>query len=80
MAVTVESTAKLTGDIIHETVKIAQGAYVDGRCSPHFGKTQMRPAETALIMPPPGATSVSRPGEADKTAKGEKTEGAAKVH
>ena len=76
MAVTVESTAKLTGDIIHETVKIEQGAYVDGRCSPHFGKTQARPA----IMPPAASASASRPGEADKTAKGEKAEEPAKVH
>ena len=76
MAVTVERTAKLTGDIIHETVKIEEGAYVDGRCSPQFGKTQVRARRSCRRRrprPPRGRARPTRP-------RATKTEGAAKVH
>jgi len=44
MTVNIQNTARLTGDIIHEALHIDSGAYVDGRCSPYNGKTELEPA------------------------------------
>lgn len=37
--VMVSKTAHSTGDIIHESLQIEAGAYVDGHCRPEFGKS-----------------------------------------
>lgn len=55
MAVNVRKTARMTGDIIHETLQIDSGAYVDGHCSPHFGKADIRTMEPKAIPYAAGA-------------------------
>lgn len=42
--INIQTTARLTGDIIHEALNIDSGAYVDGRCSPYKGKAEFKPA------------------------------------
>lgn len=53
MTVTLQKTAKMTGDIIHQTVQIDSGAYIDGHCSPHFGKTEIRAITNKAVAPAP---------------------------
>lgn len=42
MTVTLEKTARMMGDIIHQALQIDSGALVDGHCSPHSGKAEVR--------------------------------------
>ena len=32
------STARMSGDVIHQDIRIESGAYIDGHCKPEFGK------------------------------------------
>lgn len=50
--VIVQKTARVTGDIIHKTVQIEAGAYVDGRVSPHLGGAEVRPAKPEAVSKP----------------------------
>lgn len=60
MTVIIQNTARLTGDIIHQSLQIDSGAYVDGHCSPHLGKAETRPTE------PKAVASAAEPERADK--------------
>lgn len=54
-SVIVAKTAHITGDIIHESLQIEAGAYVDGHCRPQFGKSEIKresPKPTAPTQPP----------------------------
>lgn len=66
MTVRIQSTARLTGDIIHQDLKIDSGAYVDGHCSPQLGKGESRPetAKPADSAPEPGRRGADKPEEA----------------
>lgn len=59
MTVNIQNTAKLLGDIIHQALQIDSGAYIDGRCSPNFGKAEPRAAEPKTAAP---AAKPERPG------------------
>ena len=37
--VVLTSTAHLSGDIVHQDIRIDSGAYVDGHCRPEYGRT-----------------------------------------
>lgn len=37
MTVRLDKPAKMTGDIVHQTLQVEPGAYLDGHCSPRFG-------------------------------------------
>jgi cytoskeletal protein CcmA (bactofilin family) len=37
-------TARMTGDVVHQDIKIESGAYVSGNLKPEAGKTDTRPA------------------------------------
>ena len=44
--VVLTGTARMTGDVVHQDIKIESGAFVDGHLKPEFGKTdnKSRPA------------------------------------
>lgn len=50
--VVVSKTARTTGDIIHDSLQIEAGAYVDGHCRPEFGKSNGK-----TTAPKAGATT-----------------------
>jgi cytoskeletal protein CcmA (bactofilin family) len=41
--VVLTSTAHMSGDVIHQDIKIDSGAYINGHCRPEFGKTAAKP-------------------------------------
>lgn len=49
--VVVSKTARSTGDIIHESLQIESGAYVDGHCRPQFGMSESKSAQTKPAAP-----------------------------
>ena len=59
------STARMTGDVVHQDIKIESGAFVDGHLKPEFGKeakSSPRPVSIARDVPKPGETA--KPSEA----------------
>ena len=38
--VVLTSTARMTGDVVHQEIAIQSGAFMDGHCKPEYGKTQ----------------------------------------
>jgi cytoskeletal protein CcmA (bactofilin family) len=43
--VVLTSTAHMSGDVIHQDIKIDSGAYIDGHCRPGLNKVDAKPAE-----------------------------------
>lgn len=41
------STAHMSGDVVHQDIRIESGAYIDGHCRPEFGKTTNKNAHAA---------------------------------
>jgi cytoskeletal protein CcmA (bactofilin family) len=41
--VVLTSTAHMSGDVVHQEIKIDSGAYINGYCRPDFGKTASKP-------------------------------------
>jgi cytoskeletal protein CcmA (bactofilin family) len=39
------STAHMSGDVIHQDIKIESGAYIDGHCRPGTNKVEGKPAD-----------------------------------
>lgn len=37
--VVLASTAHMSGDVVHQDIRIDSGAFIDGHCKPEFGKT-----------------------------------------
>lgn len=57
--VIIQATARVTGDIVHKSVQIDAGAYVDGRVSPHLGGAEVRPpAKPEIITSKPKTDAV----------------------
>ena len=52
------STAHMSGDVIHQDIKIDSGAYIDGHCRPEYGKAANKNAHTAAK---PAATAAATP-------------------
>jgi cytoskeletal protein CcmA (bactofilin family) len=42
--VVLTSTARMSGDIIHQDITIQSGAFMDGHCKPEYGKAKGAPA------------------------------------
>ncbi|MGH6983216.1 MAG: bactofilin family protein [Stellaceae bacterium] len=55
--VVLTSTAHMSGDIIHQDIKIDSGAYIDGHCRPEYGKAANKNAHAAA-KPAVAASSV----------------------
>jgi cytoskeletal protein CcmA (bactofilin family) len=51
--VVLTSTAHMSGDVIHQDIRIDSGAYIDGHCRPEYG----RPDGKAHAVQKPAATS-----------------------
>ncbi|HEY5047869.1 MAG TPA: polymer-forming cytoskeletal protein [Rhizomicrobium sp.] len=50
--VILSSTAHMSGDVVHQDIRIESGAFIDGHCKPDFGKTeQNRPAAVKSLTP-----------------------------
>ena len=59
-------TARMTGDIWHQDIRIESGAYINGSLKPDMGKPDAKPASkpvaaTASIMSPQGKDNVTGP-------------------
>jgi cytoskeletal protein CcmA (bactofilin family) len=59
-------TARMTGDIWHQDIKIESGAYIDGSLKPAMGKPDAKPASRpvaagASVISPPGKDNVTGP-------------------
>ncbi len=54
--VVLTSTAHMSGDVIHQDIKIESGAYIDGHCRPEFGKATNKNAH-ATVKPAAAASS-----------------------
>ncbi|MGH7001090.1 MAG: bactofilin family protein [Stellaceae bacterium] len=54
--VVLTSTAHMSGDVIHQDIKIDSGAYVDGHCRPEYGKAANKNAH-ATAKPVAAASS-----------------------
>src|SRR5487761_1071050 len=50
------STAHMSGDVIHQDIKVDSGAYIDGHCRPEYGKAANKNAHTAAK---PAATAAA---------------------
>ena len=57
--VVLTSTAHMSGDIVHQDIRIDSGAHVDGHCRPEYGKTD---AKAHAVQKPTPASGDSRPG------------------
>ena len=42
--VVLTSTARMSGDIVHQDIKLESGAFFDGQCRPEFGKSESKNA------------------------------------
>jgi cytoskeletal protein CcmA (bactofilin family) len=47
--VTLTGTARMTGDIVHQDIKIESGAYINGNLRPETGKHDAKPALKPLV-------------------------------
>jgi cytoskeletal protein CcmA (bactofilin family) len=45
--VVLTSSAHMSGDVVHQTLKIESGAYISGNCRPEFGKSESRTVHLA---------------------------------
>jgi cytoskeletal protein CcmA (bactofilin family) len=52
--VVLTGTARMTGDIVHQDIKIESGAFIDGHLKPEFGKTDNK----AKVVPVPKPVEV----------------------
>lgn len=57
--VVLTSTAHMSGDIVHQDIRIDSGAYVDGHCRPEYGRPD---AKAHAVQKPAGAQGEARPG------------------
>ena len=52
-------TARMTGDILHQDIKIESGAYISGNLKPDFGKGDGKPVHKPAASAPPASASPS---------------------
>src|SRR5215469_6833079 len=65
--VVLTSTAHMSGDVIHQDIKIESGAYIDGHCRPEYGKATNKNAHAAAKPAATVSTTVSTAAVRDKT-------------
>lgn len=56
--VVLTSTAHLSGDIVHQDIRIDSGAYVDGHCRPEYGRPD---GKAHAVQKPAAAQGEARP-------------------
>ena len=57
-------TARMTGDICHQDIKIESGAYINGSLKPEMGKPETKPAS----KPAAATAAIVTPAPKDSTA------------
>jgi cytoskeletal protein CcmA (bactofilin family) len=57
--VTLTGTARMTGDITHQDIKIESGAYINGNLKPETGKSETRPALKPVTSAPSANASTA---------------------
>ncbi len=58
------STARMSGDVVHQEIKIESGAFIDGHCRPEYGKS-----ESKNVPPVHKPVVAARELTADKTSQ-----------
>ncbi|MBU6297535.1 MAG: polymer-forming cytoskeletal protein [Alphaproteobacteria bacterium] len=53
--VVLTSTAHMSGDVVHQNIKIEAGAFINGHCRPDFGKPESK------ALPPPHKPAAAPP-------------------
>lgn len=64
--VVLTSTAHMSGDVIHQDIKIDSGAYIDGHCRPEYGKAANKNAHATAK---PAAAASSAPVKSGSVAE-----------
>jgi len=64
--VVLTSTAHMSGDVIHQDIKIESGAYIDGHCKPEYGKAANKNAHATAK---PATTTSSAPVKTGSVAE-----------
>jgi cytoskeletal protein CcmA (bactofilin family) len=41
-------TAHMSGDVVHQDIRIESGAFIDGHCRPELGKAAAKPAQATF--------------------------------
>ncbi|HEY3637316.1 MAG TPA: polymer-forming cytoskeletal protein [Rhizomicrobium sp.] len=54
--VVIASTGHMSGDVIHQDIRIDSGAYIDGHCRPEYGKPD---GKAHAVQKPPAATATA---------------------
>ncbi|HVV28210.1 MAG TPA: polymer-forming cytoskeletal protein [Rhizomicrobium sp.] len=63
--VTLTGTARMTGDIVHQDIRIESGAYISGNLKPEFGKSEARPSLKPVASVQPAHANASAGGAAE---------------
>lgn len=69
-SVVLTSTAHMSGDVVHQDIRIESGAFIDGHCKPDYGNTKSQSASTGA------STSTSSSNGSAKSSASEKSSGA----
>jgi cytoskeletal protein CcmA (bactofilin family) len=57
--VVLTSTAHMSGDVVHQDIRIDSGAYIDGHCRPEYGRPD---GKAHAVQKPAAGSSESRAG------------------
>jgi len=66
--VVLTSTAHMSGDVIHQDLRIDSGAYIDGHCRPEYGKPDGKAHSVQKPAAAPQNYSSAKPAEARSIA------------
>jgi cytoskeletal protein CcmA (bactofilin family) len=66
--VVLTSTAHMSGDVIHQDIRIDSGAYIDGHCRPEYGKPDGKAHSVQKPAATPQNYSSAKPAEARSIA------------
>lgn len=65
--VVITSTGHMSGDVIHQDIRIDSGAYIDGHCRPEYGKPDGRAHAIQKPAAQPQNMSPAKPPEAARS-------------
>jgi cytoskeletal protein CcmA (bactofilin family) len=57
-------TARMSGDVWHQDIKIESGAYINGSLKPELGKTDGKPVHKPAVVTPTASVSPASPSPA----------------
>ena len=65
--VLIASTGHMSGDVIHQDIRIDSGAYIDGHCRPEYGKPDGRAHAIQKPGAQPQSATPAKPAEAARS-------------